>query len=159
MKKTIMFTFSMVLAILVFASAGTAVYSQMPTLKGKGKKAELGTDKSTKSEAGSKGATDPNIKVENRVNSETKMFETPVKAGGAKGAAGACGIRFDNYTNLYIRTYVDGSFEGMLSRMGETIAYAVSGTTVVYARADSEDGSVRTWGPRTFNCEAGSVYT
>ena len=47
MKKTIMFTFSMVLAILVFASAGTAVYSQMPTLKGKGKKTELGTDKST----------------------------------------------------------------------------------------------------------------
>jgi hypothetical protein len=133
----------------------SSAYGQKGT---KMKKAALADATSTTSSSGAKGATDPNIKIGERINSTTKEQPSSSPKSGAKGVS-TCGIFFDNYTNLYIKVFVDGDYEGVVGRMGEKTAYAIAGATVVYARADFDDGSFRSWGPITFQCSPGTTYT
>lgn len=155
MKKKLILgmCFALAAAICLPLLAGSA-YGQKGT---KMKKASIADTTSSKSTGGAKGG-DPNIKIEERVNSTTKAPASSSSKSGAKGAS-MCGVFFDNYTDLYINVYVDGDYEGVVGRMGEKTVYAIAGQTVVYARADFDDGTYYSWGPTTFQCNPGTIYT
>jgi hypothetical protein len=155
MKKKLILGMCFALAAAIcLPLLSSSVYAQKGT---KMKSSSLKDTTSTKSTAGAKGG-DPNIKIGERTNSTTKAQPSSSTKGGAKGAA-ICGVEFDNYTDLYIKVYVDGDYEGIVGRMGEKTVYAVAGTTVAYARADFDDGSYYSWGPVTFQCNPGTTYT
>jgi hypothetical protein len=155
MKKKLILGMCFALAAAVcLPLLSSSAYGQKGT---KMKKAALADAASTKSTNGAKGG-DANIKIEDRVNSTTKEQPSSSSKSGAKGAA-MCGVFFDNYTDLYIKVFVDGDYEGVVGRYGEKTAYAIAGETVVYARADFDDGSYRSWGPITFQCNPGTTYT
>jgi hypothetical protein len=73
----------------------------------------------------------------------------------------SCDVMFSNNTSWWIhRVYVDGQFVGKMAPHGEYILRDVlSGSTKLYAEADFTDGSVRYWGPRTFDCPSYTEYT
>jgi hypothetical protein len=108
----------------------------------------------TKSQT-ARGATDPNIK------SSELPANDPAQATASKPDAsrGACRIAIDSRRNLYIKIFIDGEFRGVMSPNGDSVAYAYSGGTRLYARADFTDGSYTSWGPEHFYCEDGSSYT
>ena len=146
MCKRLFLGFCFVLAAAVcLPMLSSSVYAQKGT---KMKKETLAEVKAAKG-GGEKGA-DPNIKTAERTND-------PSSSGGAKGAV--CGVFWDNYTNLYIKVFVDGDYAGMVSPMGELQTYAAAGSTRIYARADYKDGSYDYWGPTVFQCNPGVNYT
>ena len=124
-------------------------YAQKGT---KMKKGNVVDSKGVRSAGGEKGA-DPNIK-----STDLTRNDAAAKGSGARGAA-VCGVFWDNYTNLYIKVFVDGEYEGTVAPMGELQTYAIAGGTRLYARADYTDGSSVYWGPDTFSCNAGTNYT
>jgi hypothetical protein len=65
----------------------------------------------------------------------------------------------DNSTPWYIDVYVDGSFRGTMGPWDDAQAYAIAGNTRLYARAEFDDGSVRTWGPNVVFVGRGETYT
>ena len=73
----------------------------------------------------------------------------------------ACDVIFANTTSWWIhRVYVDGQNVGRMAPNGDYILRdVVSGATRLYAEADFTDGSVRYWGPRTFDCPSYTEYT
>lgn len=113
--------------------------------------------------AASKGQ-DPNIKAAagTNVTGATVTAAVPAhkQAAGAasKQATATCLVRFDNRTDLYIATHVDGNSAGTLGPWGDVYAYAIAGPTRLYARAEFTDGSVTTWGPTMVDCPAGGSY-
>ena len=145
-----------VAAFLFIAMAATAGSAQTAADKKSKKQNSIPAAKGVKTEAGSKAASDPNIKSGTLENTGKAIVREA--KDGAK-AVQLCRVIFDNYTDLVIKTYVDGGYEGLMGRMGELSTYAVAGRTVVYARADYTDGSYRSWGPVTFNCAPGESYT
>ena len=70
-------------------------------------------DQSTKGERSRVGAKDPNVKNDAATNTEgtASGIAKPASKGGETPRGGAyCSVMFDNYTDLWIRTYVDGRF-------------------------------------------------
>jgi hypothetical protein len=106
---------------------------------------------------------DPNIRptAGTNVSGATVTAAVPAHkqaAGAASKGAATCLVRFDNRTDLYIATHVDGNSAGTLGPWGDVYAYAIAGPTRLYARADFTDGSVTTWGPTMVDCPAGGSY-
>jgi hypothetical protein len=112
-----------------------------------------------KAQKGRGGGADDNIKNDSDKNDPNSTAPAPPSKGGPKGRAGLCAVTADNYTPWIIKVYVDGDYRGAVGRYDELSVLAISGTTRVYARADFTDGTVKTWGPRTFYCESGESYT
>ena len=102
--------------------------------------------------------TDNNIKSNSAVNSEDQKFPAPESKGGPKAKGLGCTIHVDNQTPWIVSVYLGGEYEGTVSRWGDGYMPITSGYAVLYARADFNDGSVRTFGPRSFHCSSGD-YT
>jgi len=99
---------------------------------------------------------DENIKskaVSNDPKKEVKPPAHKAAEGAEKGTF--CGIVVDNWTDLKIQIYVDGNYEGLVGPWGDLFTVTICGRTKLYARADFDDGSVETWGPRWFDAVDG----
>jgi hypothetical protein len=108
------------------------------------------TRKARLREAGS----DPNVMAGTEVNSRSKKSDVVAPAAKTPAGRTVCSIRFDNFTDLFTKTYIDGRFAGTIRPYGELEASAVPGTTVLYARADYDDGTADAWGPIRVTCQA-----
>ena len=153
------------LAVLFFVAAmfiispfqTTSVFAQ----KDKGKKPKPKVTTQTKevvelkSNKGTGTADDPNITTEELPNSMANRQNAPANKGGnSKGAAG-CKVIFDNYTDWRVKLYVNGSYRGTVGGFDDAYLYvAPSSDTVVYARADFDDGSYLYWGPTNYDCRS-----
>lgn len=97
---------------------------------------------------------DPNILTEKRVNgddSESSVVQTSEKGAATRGSICTCTL--DNWTAWYIDFYVDGNYEGYVSKWSEGSVNVLAGETRVYAVAEFTDGSRVTYGPVTRNCQ------
>lgn len=110
-------------------------------------------DQVSKSERG-RGTADSNVKSDTATNEAGKPATAPAPAekSGEKSRQALCSVMFDNYTDLLIKTYVDGRYTGTMARWGELYTYAVAGPTILYARADYTDGTYDSWGPIKVSC-------
>jgi len=93
----------------------------------------------------SRGAN-PNIKSE----APTSDAKPVVKARGAD-----CKVKFDNYTGLYIKIYVDGYYRGTLDAWGDGTVTVSGGYTKIYCIST---GGSREWNA-SGNCEGNYTYT
>jgi len=122
---------------------------------------EKATGKATDKAAASRGkgsAQDPNIKKSGEVNAPNANAAAPPSKGGS-ARAGVCEIHVDNRTGLYIKIYVDGDFQGTVGPWGDVAAYALSGATRLYGRADYTDGTYSSFGPRLIDCHGTFTWT
>ncbi|MGC9973181.1 MAG: hypothetical protein ABSE56_21605 [Bryobacteraceae bacterium] len=115
------------------------------------------TDKATRSR-GNDGARDPNIKSENTVNKVNPDIPAPPSKGGTARAE-YCQVHVDNRTNLIIKVFVDGTYRGLMGPWGDLYTYTLAGGTGLYARADYEDGTYSSWGPRVISCYGTETWT
>lgn len=133
-----------ILVALVLPVSASTQSSRKPDQEAKG---TMSTEKA-------RGA-DPNIKDDSAVNETGKAsgaVRPASKTGEAARGQSTCDVMFDNYTDLYIKTYVDGRFKGTMAPYGELYTWAIAGPTILYARADFRDGSYTTWGPFRVSC-------
>jgi hypothetical protein len=122
---------------------------------------EKATQKATDKAAASRGkssAQDPNIKKSSEVNAPNANAPAPPSKGGA-ARQGVCEIHVDNRTALYVKIFVDGDFQGTVGPWGDAIAYAISGGTRLYGRADYTDGTFTSFGPRLIDCQGLFTWT
>jgi len=104
-------------------------------------------------------AADPNIKHDEVTNSPDQKVAPPQKKGGPASKAGyTCDGHIDNRTSLYVRYYMNGDLEAIIGPYGDYYPAYTHGNAVLYAKAVFEDGSVLTFGPRTYSC-VGSDFT
>jgi len=115
---------------------------------------------STKATTSRSRGADPNIKKQRGRNSAMKEAPAPANkgAGRARGAAIAR-VLVDNSTPWYIDIYVDGSYRGTIEPWGDAYANALAGETHVYARAEFDNGTVKTWGPKVVFIDNGEVFS
>ena len=104
-----------------------------------------------------KRKTDKNpevAKLKEGVNkkSNVKTDET-IKKNGPVYGENYCDVVVDNYTNLYVKIWIDGNYKGIVEPYGKRTVYAVPGKTKMYCRADFDDGSYSYWGPDYFDCD------
>ena len=73
----------------------------------------------------------------------------------------SCDVHIDNRTDWYInRVYIDGNLYGAVGRYGDGYVRDIGvGATVAYAELDFTDGSTRSYGPVTFNCNSYATFT
>lgn len=97
-------------------------------------------------------APDENIDIDTDENLNVKgeTIAAPSIKGGETGERAASRfVNYDNWTDLYIKTYVNGRYQGTVAPWGNLKIYISSGRTYrLYARADFTDGSYIYWGPR-----------
>ncbi|WP_316784652.1 hypothetical protein [Pedobacter frigiditerrae] len=72
-----------------------------------------------------------------KIKSDIPAVDVPI----AK-ARGGCTIKFDNYTGLYIRVYVDGYYKGTISPWGNATVTTTDGYSSVYLVSA---GGTREW--------------
>ncbi len=102
----------------------------------------------------SRGGDDPNItvgEVLNPVNGFTDLVQPEAK-GGERTRGAYCKVVFDNWTNLYLKCYVDGTYRGYIAPWGDGAVTVGSGSTSAYVVAEFDDGSRLTWGPIRHDC-------
>jgi hypothetical protein len=99
-----------------------------------------------------RGSADPNVKPGAEVNVRDKPSGVVPPQGKTPAGRATCAITFDNDTDLITRTYIDGVYSGTIRPFGELSASAVPGSTVLYARAEYDDGSADAWGPIRVSC-------
>ncbi|RZL35965.1 MAG: hypothetical protein EOO96_07955 [Pedobacter sp.] len=95
--------------------------------------------------AKSRGAN-PNIKVD----APTSDAKPVVKSRGT-----TCSVKFDNFTGLYIKVYVDGYYKGTLDAWGAGTVTVASGYTTIYAVSV---GGTREW-KASGECSTSYVYS
>jgi hypothetical protein len=78
---------------------------------------------------------------------------TDVPVSKPRGAA--CSVKFDNYTGLYIKVYVDGYYKGTLDAYGSGSVTVAGGYTKIYCVSA---GGTREWNA-SGNCEGGYTYS
>jgi len=139
---------SMAIAAALAFSAATLMTAAAQT------PAQKKADLATRKETSRGGATDPNVKDDSAANAKGKASGAPApqEKSGEKPRGALCEVMFDNYTDLYVKTYVDGRYAGTMRPWGELYTYAIAGPTVLYARADYTDGSFDHWGPTRISC-------
>jgi hypothetical protein len=138
--KKLFLAAALVAAVLVTVSAHAA------DAKKGGKKVDL------KAQTARGDAQDPNIK------------SGPPKANSANAplpaeSRGGCTVHIDNRTGWYIQVYLDGDYRGVVGPFGDAYGAVISGPTNIYARAEFDDNSVRTWGPQNVFCPDQGNYT
>jgi hypothetical protein len=97
---------------------------------------------------------DKNVKEAEGVNVQGKpsTLPGPAEKTGETTRQVLCSVMFDNYTNLWVQTYVDGRFAGTMRPWGELYTFAVSGPTILYARAEYTNKTYDSWGPVNVSC-------
>ena len=99
-----------------------------------------------------RGSADPNVKAGAEVNVRDKPSGVVPPQGRTPAGKASCSITFDNDTDLITRTYIDGVYAGTIRPFGELSASSIPGSTVLYARAEYDDGSADAWGPIRVTC-------
>jgi len=99
-----------------------------------------------------RGSADPNVKPGAEVNVRDKPSGVVAPPGKTGAGRASCAITFDNDTDLITKTYIDGVYAGTIRPFGELSASSVAGSTVLYARAEYDDGSADAWGPIRVSC-------
>lgn len=103
------------------------------------------------------GAEDPNVKAGSEMNVRNRRPGTvPVEKPPA--AHTGCPITFDNQTDLFAKTYIDGVYAGTIRPFGALTAPATPGAALLYARAEYDDGSADAWGPIRASCSTKYVW-
>jgi hypothetical protein len=98
-----------------------------------------------------RGGDDPNITAGSEMNVRNKRAgATPAERPPAGHTP--CAITFDNQTDLFTKTYIDGVYAGTIRPFGALTAPATAGAAMLYARAEYEDGSADAWGPIRASC-------
>ena len=97
------------------------------------------------------GDEDPNVKTDLAINVRKKSSETPPPAKPPVQQQ-MCAITFDNQTELFAKTYIDGRYAFTIRPFSQVSTGAVPGSTMLYARAEFDDGSADAWGPIRVNC-------
>jgi hypothetical protein len=123
--------------------------------------AERKPDQTAQKETGRGTGADPNIKSDEGVNEKGKASQLPgpeAKTKEKPRGQSLCMVVFDNYTGLWIKTYVDGNYAGMMRPWGELATYAIAGPTILYARADYRGGAFDQWGPTNVSCGRSFVW-
>jgi len=100
-----------------------------------------------------RGSDDPNIKPSPEINVRAGKSEVIAPITKTPSGRVLCSITFDNFTDLITKTYIDGRYAGTIRPFGELSASVATGTTVLYARAEYDDGSADAWGPIRVNCQ------
>ncbi|TCC91563.1 hypothetical protein EZ428_07305 [Pedobacter frigiditerrae] len=93
----------------------------------------------------SRGAN-PKIKVDAQASDAKPV----VKSRGA-----ACSVKFDNYTGLYVKVYVDGYYKGTVSPWSAGTVTVGDGYTTIYCVSA---GGTREWNA-SGDCRTSYVYT
>ena len=97
------------------------------------------------------GDDDPNVKVDAAINVRKKSPDA-VAPPAKTAAQQLCSITFDNQTDLFAKTYIDGRYLLTIRPFSEASTGSVPGSTMLYARAEFDDGSADAWGPIRVNC-------
>ena len=105
-----------------------------------------------------RGGDDPNVKPAPEVNVRNKPSEVVPPAGKSPSGKTQCAITFDNHTDLIAKTYIDGRFAGTIRPYGALEASATPGSTLLYAKAEYDDGSADAWGPIRVSCRTKYVW-
>jgi hypothetical protein len=95
----------------------------------------------------SRGAN-PNIKMD--IPTVDNPIPRPPKSRGD-----LCTVKFDNWTGLYIKIYVDGNYKGILDPWDKGSVTVGSGYTKIYCVST---GGSREWNADG-NCDGGYTYT
>ena len=106
-----------------------------------------------------RGTEDTHIKTPagpNKVNARTPA---PAGQGGPRRRGGTGRIHVDNHTPWYIEIFVDGNYTGTVGPWGDLYRYADPASYEMYGKANFDDGSERTWGPRTIEVPEGRTMT
>lgn len=152
--------FIVALALVLGAALATSAPAQEK--KAPEKKAEASDTIKANAQAGKAGAADPNVKKADVTNDpKAAAGKAPAHRGATTRGfgPGVCGVAVENWTALYTKIYVDGTYRGTLGPWDEGIVFTGSGATTMYARADFTDGSYKYWGPSVVNCPRGGRHT
>jgi hypothetical protein len=149
------FFYSMAITAILFLSMGVVLKSSIVEAQQKGKSGRKEIVLRGQKGTANSNDKDANIVNDSQLNDPAAKNDPPSVKGGPKTRGGLCEVRFDNWTNLFIKLYVDGRFKGTIAPYGDAIAYAIPGETVVYGRADYTNGTFSYWGPTTYSCNAG----
>jgi len=107
----------------------------------------------------SRGIADPNLAASAGVNVRDKNSQVAAPDTKAPTTGRTlCSVLFDNYTDLFTKAYIDGKYAGTIQPFGELTAFAVPGSTVLYARAEFDDGTADDWGPARATCGTRARY-
>jgi len=113
---------------------------------------------STAAKGGTARGEDPNVKKDEGKNTAGSKVAKPTQKGGPKSRGASTGvIHVDNRTPWYIRIYVNGDYQSTVAPYGDVYYYAEDGTHVLYGRALFDDGSEKTFGPKTISLDG--TYT
>jgi hypothetical protein len=145
MKKTILFSASLLLLSLVTHAQGKS-----PELK--------------KEVIESKAESAPNAEVAalSRPTNDNKGPKSNAAKKGAKESGEVYGMEYsdvviDNWTDHNIDIYINGNYRGSIAPWDKRVTWAIPGNNKLYAKAVFRDGSYKYWGPR--NTTTGYNYT
>jgi len=143
-------------AVIVVLALAIGVISPA-ILDGQGQQGQKPDQISQKETSRGKATEDPNVKEAEGVNTrgEGTQLPGPPDKTGEQTRQALCAVMFDNYTNLWVHTYVDGRYAGQMRPWGELHTFAIAGPTILYARAIYRDGSYDHWGPTKVSCSTG----
>lgn len=151
--KASLFTALGLIMVMLLTSTTTPSQGSRSRSKSQDKSQKVIELKANKAPASRGAEADPNIKNDKQTNDPNAKGTPPTQKGGVTTRGGGnCEVRLDNWTDYLIKIYVDGIYRGMLDRYGDGVVYVGVGETVVYARADFDDGSYLYWGPKTYSC-------
>ena len=138
---------------------GVSAQNKTAAKQATAKTAKLESDKAQQAAA---GAEDSNVKMDMAANSKSgTAAPAPPDKGGDKGKGMGMGyveVVFNNYSPWYVKCYVDGNYRGTIAPWGALNFPTGNGATMLYARADFDDGSTYRWGPRQFYYYSGNRY-
>jgi hypothetical protein len=100
-----------------------------------------------------RGGDDPNVKSSSAVNVRPKPSDPGIPVSPPTSKPTPCTVNFDNQTDLFTKTYIDGVYAGTIRPFGGLTAPAAAGSTTLYARAEYDDGSADAWGPIRISCK------
>jgi hypothetical protein len=99
-----------------------------------------------------RGGEDTNVKLAPEVNVRNKPSDVAPPAGKSPAGKPQCAIKFDNHTDLIVKTYIDGHFAGTIRPYGALDASTPPGSVLLYAKAEYDDGSADAWGAIRVSC-------
>lgn len=148
-------------AALLCLGALTACATVAPTAGARGAVVQEARPNTARGAASA--AQDPNITQASGANVADVAGEAPpagkAPEGTAARGASSCMVHFDNRSRLYVGTYADGTYRGMLGPWGDIYTYVIAGPTRLYARADFTNAPSSTWGPTMVSCPSGGSFT
>ncbi len=105
--------------------------------------------------SGVKGTTpDPNIKSSSLTNTPGQNVVAPQSKGGPASKGAGCVLHIDNSTGYIVEFYFNGIAEGAMSPWSDYTNSITPGGAELYATATFTDGTVLTFGPQAYACNA-----